>query len=520
MPMWSDLPDQSDLDDRRAARAERREHARRSRLRRLSATVTVLALAAVGGVVVLTRPAAEVAPVAAPVSTQAPAPAPSASEAVVEDKLRQALASGSGEPPAVTSEPPAAEPVVVAAEATAAPAQEEAQAAEPEPAARTARSAAAEEPAGLPAEELPVASEGDFGSVIEIAQRALDVEPTGYFGPKTKTAVAEYQQAVGLPATGQIATFTWSALGEETVQAALDAAATADGFVDGEPAPIEETPQAQPEAEPEPEPEASTETRNTSAKPPVLEETDSGESVAVVQRALGVKPATGYFGPLTAKAVRQFQADNGIPTTGVIATYTWGALGKETAGRAAEAHAAYGTVFGPGVKDSSGGNGGGGNGGGGNGNGNGGGGNGGGNGGNGNGGAGGNGSLFCPVKNFYYGDGLGAPRPGGRSHAGLDLMGKRGEPIYAIDSGTVTRSGYQSNGSLILDITGSRGMYFYGHFDKILFGYGDKVQAGDLIGYMGDTGSPGAVHLHLEVRPNGWSGGYEDPVPLIKSLCG
>ena len=99
-------------------------------------------------------------------------------------------------------------------------------------------------------------------------------------------------------------------------------------------------------------------------------------------------------------------------------------------------------------------------------------------------------------------------------------MGKRGEPIYAIDSGTVTRSGYQSNGAMILDITGPRGMYFYGHFDKIVVGYGESVKAGQLIGYMGDTGSPGAVHLHLEVRPNGWSGGYKDPVPLIKSLCG
>ena len=144
--------------------------------------------------------------------------------------------------------------------------------------------------------------------------------------------------------------------------------------------------------------------------------------------------------------------------------------------------------------------------------------------GNGNGGGGstsqGRDGLFCPVKDFYYGDGLGAPRPGGRTHAGLDLMGSRGEPIYAIDSGTVTRSGYQSNGALILDITGSRGMYFYGHFDKILVGYGASIKAGQLIGYMGDTGSPGAVHLHLEERPNGWSGGYEDPVPLIKSLCG
>jgi murein DD-endopeptidase MepM/ murein hydrolase activator NlpD len=494
--MWSDLPDQSDIEDRRAARAERQSRARRSRLQRLSVTVTTLTLIAVGGVVVLARPAAEVAPIAAAAPASNPSPSASASKKVVEDKLREALAAGSGEPPAVTAEPPAAETTVTAA----APAAEET----PAPKARTAK--AADEPAALPAEELPVASEGDYGTVVEVAQRALDVEPTGYFGPKTKSAVAEYQQSVGLPATGQIATFTWSALGEETVTAALGAVATADGFVDGEPAEIQESPQPKSEA------------RSVDAgDPPVLEETDSGDSVAVVQRALGVKPATGYFGPITVKAVKQFQSDNGIPTTGVIATYTWGALGKQTARDAAIAHATYGTAFGPGASK---GNAGGGNGGGGNT------GNGDGNSGNGSGGGGGGSTsqgrdgLFCPVKDFYYGDGLGAARPGGRTHAGLDLMGNRGEPIYAIDSGTVTRSGYQSNGAMILDITGSRGMYFYGHFDKIVVGYGESVKAGQLIGYMGDTGSPGAVHLHLEVRPNGWSGGYEDPVPLIKSLCG
>ena len=488
--MWSDLPDQSDLEDRRAARAERREQARRSRIKRLSVTVTTLALIAVGGVVVLTRPAAEVAPTTAALPAPAPSASASASEQVVEDKLREALAAGSGQAPAVTAEPPAEETTVVAAAPPAAPAEETA--------APKSREAKAADPSALPAEDLPVASEGDYGTVVEIAQRALDVEPTGYFGPKTKAAVAEYQEAIGLPATGQIATFTWSALGEETVSAALDASATADGFVDGEPAQIQESPEPQAKA------------RNTNAgDPPVLEETDSGESVAVVQRALGVKPATGYFGPLTVKAVKAFQADNGIPTTGVIATYTWGALGKATAREAAIAHATYGTAFGPGAPKGNSGNGGGNSG------------NGGGGGGNGGGSTSqGRDGLFCPVKNFYYGDGLGAPRPGGRTHAGLDLMGNRGEPIYAIDSGTVTRSGYQSNGAMILDITGSRGMYFYGHFDKIVVGYGESVKAGQLIGYMGDTGSPGAVHLHLEVRPNGWSGGYDDPVPLIKSLCG
>ena len=99
---------------------------------------------------------------------------------------------------------------------------------------------------------------------------AAAISPTAQFlaaafGPKTKAAVAEYQEAIGLPATGQIATFTWSALGEETVSAALDAVTTADGFVDGEPAEIQESPEPKSKA------------RNTTAgDPPVLEEPDSG----------------------------------------------------------------------------------------------------------------------------------------------------------------------------------------------------------------------------------------------------
>jgi len=174
-----------------------------------------------------------------------------------------------------------------------------------------------EQPESEPAassKDLPVLSEGDYGDVIAVAQRALDVEPTGYFGPKTRKAVAEYQEAVGLPATGQIATFTWATLGDRTVQKATEASALPEGFVDGEPAQIQETPAE----EPQQEPAASTaRTAKTSAEPPVLEETDSGEAVAVIQRALGVKPASGYFGPLTAKAVGQ-NADAVIIGTKII----------------------------------------------------------------------------------------------------------------------------------------------------------------------------------------------------------
>ncbi|MFM9134753.1 MAG: peptidoglycan-binding protein [bacterium] len=409
----------------------------------------------------------------------------------------------------------------------------------------TAVTAAAEkkdDPAKLRAraEKLPVLALGDYGTVIEVAQEALGIDPTGYFGPVTAAAVADFQQSMGLPATGMVATYTWSQLGSDVISRASTQAKKG-GYTDGEP-PAEEEPAQEEAAQDDAAQDDSGQSesdqgsgqeetaeedsgnvvatsRSGEGKPPVLEETDSGEAVAVLQRALGVKPVSAYFGPVTSKAVRAFQESAGLPTTGVVARYTWGALGDEVAAAAAEAHATYGTEFGPGVPDEESGNGGGN--GGGNGNGNGGG------GGNGNGGGGGNGGAtpstngrFCPVANFTYGDGLGAPRPGGRSHAGLDLMGSYGEPIYAIDGGTVTRAEYQSNGALVLDITGPNGMFFYGHFDSINVGYGDEVQAGDLIGLMGDTGSPGAVHLHLEYRPNGWSGGAEDVEPLIRQLCG
>lgn len=475
-------------DSRTVRRAQRAARMRRRRIRRLTVTATALAVLAAAGVVVL-RSTTEAAPqvsgeatatagTSTSAATSAAGPRPQTSASTVRRTQDSDGAAASTEASA-KPEPTPAEPQVRPRQTRASRDQA--------PAERTPRRARQ----ALPAAKLPIISEGDYGTVIAAAQRALDVEPTGYFGPKTHRAVVEYQESIGLPTTGQVATFTWAALGAKTVRIALKAAGTPDGFTEGEPTDIQES------ADPRP-----TSSTVTAGEAPVLQQSDSGEAVAVLQRALGVKPATGFFGPKTAAAVRSFQSDNGLPTTGMVATYTWTALGDRVARQAAAAHAEFGTAFGPGAPDAGGSGGG-------------------------NGNSGGqSGStpssqgLFCPVADFTYGDGLGAPRPGGRTHAGLDLMGSRGEPVYSIGAGTVTRSGYQSNGGLILDITGSKGMYFYGHFDSIVVGYGDRVAAGQLIGYMGDTGSPGAVHLHLEVRPHGWSGGYNDPTPLIRALCG
>ena len=213
-------------------------------------------------------------------------------------------------------------------------------------------------------------------------------------------------------------------------------------------------------------------TSRAAAQAPELKKGDKGEPVRVLQRALVVKPASGYFGPVTEIAVKRFQADNDIEVTGIVGAETWQALGERVARAAAASDVSFGDVEVDG--------------------------------------------RYCPAVDFTYGDGMGA----GRNHMGIDLMGKEGSPVYAIDAGKVTRSGYQGNGALILDVTSKGGqMWFYGHFSKILFSEGDSVKAGQLIGYMGDTGSPGAVHLHAELRPNGWSGDAQDAEPIIRKLC-
>lgn len=204
---------------------------------------------------------------------------------------------------------------------------------------------------------------------------------------------------------------------------------------------------------------------------PELRTGSSGEPVRVLQRALDVD-VTGYFGPVTRIAVVKIQQDAGLEPTGVVEAQTWALLGRAVAREAARADETFGDVHVNG--------------------------------------------RYCPAVDFRNGDGLGA----GRGHQGFDLLGTRGTPIYAVDAGRVTRSGFQGNGSLILDITDKKGsMWFYGHFDKIFVGVGDTVKAGQLIGTMGDTGSPGAVHLHIELRPRGWSGPALDAKPVVLALC-
>ena len=104
-------------------------------------------------------------------------------------------------------------------------------------------------------------------------------------------------------------------------------------------------------------------------------------------------------------------------------------------------------------------------------------------------------------------------------------MSVEGRPIYATEGGVVVGEGMQSNGANAITIQGRSGaVWYYGHQSVNLVTTGEHVKAGQLIGKVGDTGAPGAFHLHFEYRPGvpgakWWDATAVDPVPLIKKLC-
>ena len=125
-----------------------------------------------------------------------------------------------------------------------------------------------------------------------------------------------------------------------------------------------------------------------------------------------------------------------------------------------------------------------------------------------------------PVKTAAFTSGYGVrsdPFRGGHAmHAGIDLAGPYGTPIYATADGTVERAGWNNGGyGNLIELNHGRGIETrYGHLSKILINAGDQVKRGQLIAYMGSTGRSTGSHLHYEVRIEGKP---VNPIPFMKS---
>jgi len=146
-------------------------------------------------------------------------------------------------------------------------------------------------------------------------------------------------------------------------------------------------------------------------------------------------------------------------------------------------------------------------------------------------------TLIFPVAGATtYVDDFGQPRAGG-AHQGNDMMAAKKTPAVAVEAGKVKFWTTSANAGCMLYLYGASGtMYEYIHLNNDLTMKNDnrgkcvpgvsyarglkdgaKVSAGQMIGYVGDSGDANGIasHLHFEVHPNG--GAAVSPYPYLQT---
>lgn len=110
--------------------------------------------------------------------------------------------------------------------------------------------------------------------------------------------------------------------------------------------------------------------------------------------------------------------------------------------------------------------------------------------------------LVSPVKKLKMSRGF---QPGGRrEHHGIDIVGRRHDPIFASHEGTVIYAGskFRGYGRMIIVEYNQQWATLYAHLTKISVKTGQEVASGQKIGTMGRTGRASGVHLHFELIEN------------------
>lgn len=88
-----------------------------------------------------------------------------------------------------------------------------------------------------------------------------------------------------------------------------------------------------------------------------------------------------------------------------------------------------------------------------------------------------------------------------KPHLGIDLRAGRGTPVLSIERGRVVYAGRQFTGygKVIMIEHDSSWTSLYAHLNSVEVSLGQKIQKGQKIGTVGNTGRSAGTHLHLEL---------------------
>jgi len=145
--------------------------------------------------------------------------------------------------------------------------------------------------------------------------------------------------------------------------------------------------------------------------------------------------------------------------------------------------------------------------------------------------AAGGGAILCPQNPAWFQNDWGYPRSGGRTHKGTDVFSDVGTPVRAVANGSIRRLDHTNTyrpgsnsgdlGGISISIWTSGNEYWYfAHLQRLADGLreGDAVSAGQVIGWVGNTGNAYSTpsHTHIGRYVNGSA---VNPFPLLNAAC-
>lgn len=123
----------------------------------------------------------------------------------------------------------------------------------------------------------------------------------------------------------------------------------------------------------------------------------------------------------------------------------------------------------------------------------------------------------CITSYFGYRSAASTGGIGSTNHQGIDIRAASGTTIYAVLDGVAVANGYNSGAGNYLILYHGNGLYTHYYHQKQTspIAVGESVTQGQVIGYVGTTGSSTGNHLHIAVSLNSMWSNFVDPAPYL-----